>query len=132
MPLQQLEAAGAWLGRLLLAAIFLHEAWAKLTAYDAAVGYMQAFGLPGWLLPFAVAVELVGGILVIAGLYTRVAALALALFCVATAVLFHNKFGNRNELLHFEKDLAIAGGFLVLAARGGGAWALDALRGRRA
>ena len=131
MPLQQLEAAGAWLGRLLLAAIFLHEAWAKLTAYDAAVGYMQAFGLPGWLLPFAIAVEL-GGILVIAGLYTRVAALALALFCVATAVLFHNKFGNRNELLHFEKDLAIAGGFLVLAARGGGAWALDALRGRRA
>ena len=132
MPLQQLEAAGAWLGRLLLAAIFLHEAWAKLTAYDAAVGYMQAFGLPGWLLPFAIAVELVGGILVIAGLYTRVAALALALFCVATAVLFHNKFGNRNELLHFEKDLAIAGGFLVLAARGGGAWAIDALRGRRA
>jgi putative oxidoreductase len=132
MPLQQLEAAGAWLGRLLLAAIFLHEAWAKLTAYDAAVGYMQVFGLPGWLLPFAIAVELVGGILVIAGLYTRVAALALALFCVATAVLFHNKFGNRNELLHFEKDLAIAGGFLVLAARGGGAWALDALRGRRA
>ena len=132
MPLQQLEAAGAWLGRLLLAAIFLHEAWAKLTAYNAAVGYMQAFGLPGWLLPFAIAVELVGGILVIAGLYTRVAALALALFCVATAVLFHNKFGNRNELLHFEKDLAIAGGFLVLAARGGGAWALDALRGRRA
>ena len=132
MPLQQLEAAGAWLGRLLLAAIFLHEAWAKLTAYDAAVGYMQAFGLPGWLLPFAIAVELVGGILVIAGLYTRVAALALALFCVATAVLFHNKFRNRNELLHFEKDLAIAGGFLVLAARGGGAWALDALRGRRA
>jgi putative oxidoreductase len=132
MPLQQLEAAGAWLGRLLLAAIFLHEAWAKLTAYDAAVGYMQAFGLPSWLLPFAIAVELVGGILVIAGLYTRVAALALALFCVATAVLFHNKFGNRNELLHFEKDLAIAGGFLVLAARGGGAWALDALRGRRA
>ena len=132
MPLQQLEAAGAWLGRLLLAAIFLHEAWAKLTAYDAAVGYMQAFGLPGWLLPFAIAVELVGGILVIAGLYTRVAALALALFCVAPAVLFHNKFGNRNELLHFEKDLAIAGGFLVLAARGGGAWALDALRSRRA
>ena len=131
MPLQQLEAAGAWLGRLLLAAIFLHEAWAKLTAYDAAVGYMQAFGLPGWLLPFAIAVELVGGILVIAGLYTRVAALVLALFCVATAVLFHNKFGNRNELLHFEKDLAIAGGFLVLAARGGGAWAIDALRGRR-
>src|SRR5262245_3964854 len=125
--MQQLEAAGAWFGRVLLAAIFLHEAWAKLTAYDAAVTYMQAFGLPGWLLPFAIAVELGGGVLVIAGFYTRAAALVLALFCIATAVLFHTKFEVRNELLHFEKDLAIAGGFLVLAARGGGAWALDAL-----
>jgi putative oxidoreductase len=129
--MQQLAAAGAWLGRLLLAAIFLHEAWAKLTAYDMAVSYMQAFGLPGWLLPFAIAVELGGGVLIIAGFYTRAAALVLALFCVATAVFFHTKFGNRNELLHFEKDLAIAGGFLVLAARGGGAWALDALYRRK-
>src|SRR5436190_11886052 len=83
--MQQLEAAGAWLGRLLLAAIFLHEAWAKLTAYGAAVAYMQAFGLPGWLLPFAIAVELGCGVLVIAGFYTRAAALVLALFCLATA-----------------------------------------------
>ena len=103
MPLQQLEAAGAWLGRLLLAAIFLHEAWAKLTAYDAAVGYMQAFDYLVWLLPFAIAVELVGGILVVR-VCTRVSALALALFCVATAVLFHNKFGDHNELL-ISKDL---------------------------
>ena len=65
--MQQLEAAGAWLGRLLLAAIFLHEAWAKLTAYGAAVGYMEAFGLPGWLLPFAIAVELGGGVMVLLG-----------------------------------------------------------------
>jgi len=129
--MKQLEAAGAWLGRLLLAAIFLHEAWAKLTAYGAAVSYMEAFGLPGWLLPFAIAVELGGGLMVLTGYYTRPAALALALFCIATAVLFHNKFGVRNELLHFEKDLAIAGGFLVLAARGPGPWSLDALFGRR-
>ena len=50
-----LEAA-AFAGRLLLAAIFLHEAWSKLTAYSAAVAYMQAFGIPGELLPFAIAV----------------------------------------------------------------------------
>jgi putative oxidoreductase len=125
--MQQLAAAGAWLGRVLLAGIFLHEAWAKITAYGMAVAYMQAFGLPGWLLPFAIAVELGGGLLVIAGFYTRAAALVLALFCIATALLFHTKFEVRNELLHFEKDLAIAGGFLVLAARGGGAWAFDAL-----
>jgi putative oxidoreductase len=127
--MQQLEAAGAWLGRLLLAALFLHEAWAKITAYGMAVSYAEAFGVPGWTIPFAIAVELIGGIMLLAGYYTRAAALVLALFCIATAVLFHTKFGNRNELLHFEKDLAIAGGFLVLAARGGGPWALDAVLG---
>jgi uncharacterized membrane protein YphA (DoxX/SURF4 family) len=52
-----------------------------------------------------------------------------AAFCVATALLFHTKIGVRNELLHFEKDLAIAGGLLVLVAHGAGAWALDAVRG---
>src|SRR6266446_776233 len=91
-------AAAALAGRLLLAALFLHEAFGKLAAYSAALGYMRAFGVPGELLP------------------------------LATAVLFHTKFGDRNQLLHFEKDLAIAGGLLVLFAHGGGAWALDALR----
>jgi putative oxidoreductase len=67
--------------------------------------------------------------LIVFGYYTRAAALVLALFCVATAVLFHTKLGDRNQLLHFEKDLAIAGGLLVLMAHGAGAWALDALHG---
>jgi len=124
-----LEAA-AFAGRLLLAAIFLHEAWSKLAAYSAAVAYMQAFGIPGELLPFAIAVELGCGLLIVCGYHTRAAALALAGFCLATAVLFHSKLGDRNQLLHFEKDVAIAGGLLVLFAHGAGAWALDALRAR--
>ena len=121
-----LEAA-AFAGRLLLAAIFLHEAWSKLTAYPAAVAYMRAFGIPGELLPFAIAVELGCGLLIVCGYHTRAAALALAGFCLATAMLFHAKTGDRNQLLHFEKDIAIAGGLLVLFAHGAGAWALDAL-----
>jgi putative oxidoreductase len=123
-----LMQAAALAGRLLLAALFLHEAWSKLTAYSAALAYMQAFGVPGWLLPLAIAVELGGGLLIMLGYQTRVAALALAGFCLATAVLFHHKLGDRNQLLHFEKDLAIAGGLLVLFAHGAGGWALDALR----
>src|SRR5262249_972191 len=102
--------------------------WSKLTAYPSAVAYMQAFGLPGELLPLAIAVELGGGLMILLGLYARVAALALAGFCIITAIVFHANFGNRNELLHFEKDVAIAGGFLILAARGAGAWALDRFR----
>ena len=104
-----LEAA-AFAGRLLLAAIFLHEAWSKLTAYLAAIAYMRAFGIPGELLPFAIAVELGCGLLIVCGYHTRAAALALAGFCLATAMLFHAKTGDRNQLLHFEKDIAIAGG----------------------
>jgi putative oxidoreductase len=123
-----MEAAAALAGRFLLAALFLHEAWAKLTGYAGALTYMQAFGVPGQLLPFVIAVELGGALLILLGYQTRLAALVLAGFCVATAVLFHTKLGDRNQLLHFEKDLAIAGGFLVLFARGAGAWSLDPLR----
>lgn len=128
MLLIRMDAAAALLGRSLLAAIFLHEAYAKLTAYAASMSYMRSFGVPVELLPLAIAIELIGGTLIVLGYRTRIAALLLAIFCVATAVLFHAKFSDRNQLLHFEKDLAIAGGFLVLFARGGGAWALDALR----
>lgn len=126
-------AAAALVGRILLAAIFLHEAWSKLTGYAAAVVYMEAFELPGQLLPVAIAVELTCGVMILLGFQTRAAALMLAGFCAATAVLFHADLSDRNQLLHFEKDFAIAGGLVVLFARGGGAWAVDTLRstGRR-
>jgi putative oxidoreductase len=127
MSLPIIEAA-ALAGRLLLSALFLHEAYAKLTAYSAAAAYSEAFGVSGALLPLAIAVEVGGGALILIGYRTRAAALVLAGFCVVTAALFHTKFGVRNELLHFEKDLAIAGGLLVLFAHGSGRWALDALR----
>src|SRR6476620_9388415 len=123
MSSKGLEAA-ACAGRLLLAAIFLHEAWSKLTAYSAAVAYMQAFGIPGELLPFAIAVALGCGLLIVCGYHPRAAALALAEFCLSTAVLFHSKLGDRHQVLHFEQDVAIAGGLLVLFAHGAGAWAL--------
>ena len=131
MPLHVVEAA-ALVGRLLLAALFLHEAWSKLNGYAGAVAYTEAYGLPGQLLPLAIATELGCGLLIVLGFYTRAAALMLAGFCVVTAVVFHTNLGDRNQLLHFEKDLAIAGAFLVLFARGSGAWSLDALwkRGR--
>jgi putative oxidoreductase len=119
--------AAALVGRLLISALFLHEAYATLTAYSAAVAYSEAFGVPGVLLPLAIAVELAGGLMILIGFYARAAALALAGFCVATALLFHVKLGVRNELLHFEKDLAIAGGLLILFAHGAGRWALDAI-----
>ncbi len=123
--------AATLIGRVLLAGIFLHEAWSKLTSYDAAVRYMEAFGVPGELLPLAIAIEAGCGLAILIGFHTRAAALMLAAFCVVTAVVFHTKLGDRNQLLHFEKDLAIAGGLLILFAYGGGAWTLDGLRKSR-
>jgi putative oxidoreductase len=125
VPPVRVKEAAALAGRLLIAGLFLHEAATKLTAYSATVAYAQAFGVPGALMPFAIALEIGGGALILLGFYTRPAALLLAGFCIATAVLFHAKLGTRNELLHFEKDLAIAGGLLVLFAHGPGRWALD-------
>jgi len=126
-----IEPAAAFLGRLLMSAIFLHEAILKLIGYAATVAYMQAFGVPGELLPLAIAFELGCGFLVAVGYQTRFAALLLSGFCVATALLFHARLGDRRELLQFEKDLAIAGGFLVLFARGSGAFSIDALVRRK-
>src|SRR5262245_16071621 len=99
-----MQATAALAGRVLLSAIFLHEAFAKLTAYGMSLTYMRAFGVPGELLPFAIAVELGCGLLILVGYETRFAALVLAGFCIATALLFHTKLGDRNQLLHFEKD----------------------------
>jgi putative oxidoreductase len=119
------EPAGLLLGRCLLAILFLHESWVKIMAYGGAVQYAEAHGVPGQLLPAAIALELGGGLLLVAGLAVRAAAFLLAGFCVVTAVIFHTNFSEPGQSLHFEKDLAIAGGFLILCFRGAGPWSLD-------
>ena len=121
----RLGSAGLLAGRLLLALIFVHEGWSVIGNYSEAAAYMQKFGVPGILLPAVIALELGGGLLISAGFLTRVFAAALAVFCLLTAVLFHRQFADRNQLLHFEKDFAIAGGLLVLAVAGAGRWSLD-------
>ncbi len=114
----------ALLGRLLIAALFLHEAWVKLSHVGQSIAYMERFGVPGVLLPAAIGLELGRGLLLVIGWGSRYAALALAGFCVVTAVLFHTALSDGNQLLHFEKDLAIAGGLLVIFATGPGRFAL--------
>lgn len=118
-------AAAALLGRLLLAALFILEGWSKVTAYGPTVAYMQAFGVPALLAPPVIALEIGGGLMLAVGWQTRIAALALAVFCVLAAVLFHGGLADRSQVLHFEKDLAIAGGLLVLFAFGAGRYAID-------
>ena len=123
---ETLAASAALVGRLLLASLFLLEGWSKIRGYGVAVAYMERFSVPSALLPLAILVELGGGVLLAIGWQARLAALALATFCVLAAVLFHANLADRNQVLHLEKDLAIAGGLLVLFAFGPGPYAIDA------
>ena len=115
------------LGRLLLSLIFIHEAVTLSTGFAAAAAAMGKVGVPPYVMALTIVLQLGCGLMLALGWYGRLGALFLALFCFATAFLFHLDFAVRNELLHFEKDLAIAGGMLVLAATGTGAWSLDRL-----
>jgi putative oxidoreductase len=113
--------------RLLLAWIFIHEGVFLATNFDTASAGMTKLGVPAYLLIGTIALQLVAGIAIAAGWYARAGAAALGLFCLATATLFHTNLANRNELLHFEKDLAIAGGMLLLMLRGAGGWSVESL-----
>src|SRR5207253_11424727 len=109
VPMSQaaLAATLSLLGRVLLVVIFLIEAWVKVRSYDATVAYMEQFGLPATLLPLAIALEAGAPILIVIGWQARLAALALAGFCLLTAVFFHADFDNANQGLHFWKNVAM-------------------------
>ena len=113
-------------GALLLAFIFIFEGVPRSRA-TTVVDYMQAHGVSGRLLPFVILTEILGGALIAVGLTTRCTAVAMAGFVLLTAYFFHRDFSDEEQLINFNKNLAIAGGFLALAAFGAGAWSLDAL-----
>jgi len=118
------------IGRILLSILFIVAGYGKLTGFGGTVGYFGSMGLPVPTLTTAivVAVELLGGLAILAGFFTRPVAYVLALFCVATAVVGHGDFSVAGNDIHFMKNLAIAGGFLVLAAFGPGSLSVDARR----
>jgi putative oxidoreductase len=105
-------------GRILLSSLFIMAGVNKLFSYEATGAYMDATGIPGALLPFVILLEIFGGLFVIVGWNTRLTALVLAVFCVSSGVLFHYDFSDQTQATMFMKNLAIAGGFLLLAANG--------------
>jgi len=112
-------------GRVLISAIFLLSGISKVSAYAATQGYMAAMGVPGEVLPLVIAFEIGASVAIILGLQTRLSALALAAFSLATALLFHAELSDQTQFIMFTKNIAIAGGFLFLVANGPGALALD-------
>nr|WP_299507072.1 DoxX family protein [uncultured Rhizobium sp.] len=122
----------AAIGRLLLAILFIFSGFGKIIAPEATQGYIASVGLPLPLLSYllAVVVELGGGILLAVGYRTRIVSLAIAAFTLATALVFHTDFADQNQMIHFLKNIAIAGGLLQVAAFGAGALSLDDRRRR--
>lgn len=118
-------------GRLLLALIFIHEGMTLSWNFEGAAEAMAKLGISTPLLLATIALQLAGGLSIALGILARVGAALLGLFCLSTALLFHTNFASQNELLHFEKDFAIAGGMFVLAAVGAGALSFDRVFQRR-
>ena len=119
------------LGRIGLSAIFIASGVQKITGYAATQQYMEAAGLAGALLPLVILIEIGGGLAVLSGLFTRWAALALAGFSLVAAALFHANLADQMQAINFWKNVAMAGGFLVLAAGSAGRYSLDHLRQRK-
>ena len=120
-----LGAPATLLGRLMLAAIFIESGWDKIGGYAGTQAYMEKFGLSGQLLPLVIAVELIGGILLVVGWLTRWAALALAAFTLLAALFFHTNFAEQMQVIQFMKNVAIAGGLLIVFGLGPGRWSID-------
>jgi putative oxidoreductase len=117
-------------GRVLISTLFILSGLSKLAAPTTTIGYIQSVGLPLAPVAFGLAafIETVGGITLLLGYRTRIVAGVLFLFALATAVFFHRNFADQNQLIHFFKNVAIAGGLLHVVAFGGGRLSLDGRR----
>jgi len=123
--MKQIQSIAAPAGRILISLMFVTSGFSKISGYTATQGYMEAMGVPGALLPLVIAVEVLGGLTVMLGWHTRIAAFLLAGFSLLSALLFHANFGDQMQMIMFMKNISIAGGFLMIVALGGGAYALD-------
>jgi len=123
--MNKLQTIAAPVGRLFLAAIFVIAGLQKIPVYAGTQGYMEAMGVPGALLSLVIILEVVGGLMIILGWKTRLAALALAGFSIMSALLFHADFADQMHQIMFMKNFALAGAFLLVFAQGSGSYSLD-------
>ena len=113
------------IGRIFISLIFLLSGYNKIFNYRDTVTWMEGFGIPGFLLWPAIVLEIIFPVLVIIGYRTKISAILLSIFCIATALIFHFDFANQMQTIAFLKNLGLAGGFLIIAAHGPKDWAVD-------
>jgi len=112
-------------GRVFISLVFLLSGFNKIGNYEGTVDWMESLGMPGIFLIPAIILEVVAPILIIVGYKVRISAALLSLFCIATAVIFHNDFSNQMQFISFMKNIGLAGGFLFLVVNGAKDFSLD-------
>ena len=113
------------LGRIFLSTLFFIEGINKIFNYEGTTQYMESFGVPEYLAIPAIILEILFPLLLIIGYKTKIAALVMATFTIVVAVIFHTNFEVHMQLITFFKDIAIAGGFLIIFANGAGKYSVD-------
>ena len=114
-----------FLGRIFLSLLFLIEGFSKIPVQENVIMYMEDYGVPGILFGPAIVLEILFPLLLIAGYKTRWVASIMALFTFAVAIIFHTDFSEGMQMILFLKDIAIAGGFMIIAAYGSSKISLD-------
>ena len=113
------------IGRIFISLVFLLSGYNKIFNYDNTISWMEGFGIPGFLLWPAIVLEILLPIFIIIGYRTQISAKILAIFCLATALIFHYDFANQMQTVAFLKNFGLAGGFLFIAANGPKEWAIE-------
>ncbi|WP_296240023.1 MULTISPECIES: DoxX family protein [unclassified Psychrobacter] len=129
--MDKLQELSVPIGRLFLSMIFIFSGFTKITGYAATQGYMESMGVPGMLLPLVIAVELFGGLAILFGFKARFVAILLVGFNIISALLFHQFWIDESQMNQFMKNIAMAGGFLMIFAHGAGAYSIDNNNHRR-
>ncbi|AGR60500.1 DoxX family protein [Salmonella bongori] len=129
--MKKLEDVGVLIARILMPVLFITAGWGKINAYTGTQQYMEAMGVPGFLLPLTILLEFGGGLAILLGFFTRTTALFTAGFTLLTAFIFHSNFAEGVNSLMFMKNLTMAGGFLLLALTGPGTFSLDRLLNKK-
>jgi putative oxidoreductase len=114
-----------FIGRLFISALFLLSAYNKALSIDGTMGWMEGYGIPGFLLYPTIALEIILPLFVIIGYNARLAAGLLAVFCVTTALIFHYDFADQIQSVAFLKNIGLAGGFLFIVANGTKEWSVQ-------
>ena len=113
------------IGRILISTLFIISAYNKVLSIDGTMSWMEGFGVPGFLLYAVIVIEIILPLFVIVGYKAKIAAALLAIFCVATAFIFHLDFSDPMQKISFFKNIGLAGGFLFIVANGTKDWSVD-------